>query len=598
MALIMEHGKSQTLLKNLPDQTYNWDGRKGSFIGKDDVDTREMDVPRAWIKRSLGRLIRPFVEQARADGIALPYMTVIEKEQFALLEPRRLRGELFPRTYVCRTCGHFSTTDESPERVKCPKHGREVQWSFVEFHGCGHISGLVPPVCKNHCRAGMLLVNRSSRSFKDWEWKCARCNTKAERGVYRYCPSCKKGMVGVMRADAGTVFYPQYVNVVNPPARDDYALLDNDIVYRAAVAQALGALPLGLDGLRKAMNDGGSVESLEKARRQLIEDYGLDEDDPMLDTMLKRRQQKAGAQQNWTAAVDALGLSEEIMTELGFQCVELTLTREGKVITLDDLVKQAPPAMKPLYDVTYRDVLDRYGFAEATLIREFPRATVVAGYTRDSRKPAPGVMFNFFKGADGNYAMYGQRTETEAILFRLDPARVLKWLVASGIVDDPGDVNAQAWLFSVMQPVTSVFDPPGDRITRSVLGLVHSVAHRVLKAVAIRSGLAAESLAEYLLPHNLAFAIYANTGGEFVLGGLEHVYRNYLADSLAQVDADRRCVFDPPCNRNNGACAQCMYLSETSCDRFNKTLSRWYLFGGTDPEEKITWQGYWNASIP
>src|SRR6185437_9784596 len=109
----------------------------------------------------------------------------------------------------------------------------------------------------------------------------------------------------------------------------------------------------------------------------------------------------------------------------------------------------------------------------------------------------------------------------------------------------------------VMEPITSVFDPPADRITHSVLGLIHSVAHRVLKAVAIRSGLAAESLAEYLLPHNLAFAIYANTGGEFVLGGLEHVYRNYLADGLEEVDADRRCVFDPPCNRNNGACAQC-----------------------------------------
>src|SRR5690606_9733956 len=161
-----------------------------------------------------------------------------------------------------------------------------------------------------------------------------------------------------------------------------------------------------------------------------------------------------------------------------------------------------------------------------------------------------------------------------------------------GVVDDPGDVDPQAWLFTVMTPIRNIFELPADRITAAVLGLVHSVAHRVLKAVAVRSGLSSESLSEYLLPHNLAFIIYADTRSEFVLGGLDHVFRNHFADSLEQMDADRRCVFDPPCREHTGACAFCMYLSETSCERFNSALSRWYLFGGGNTG--ITWRGYWN----
>jgi len=390
------------------------------------------------------------------------------------------------------------------------------------------------------------------------------------------------------------VFYPQYVTVVNPPSQEDYRLLDVDTVYPAAVAQALGAVAPGLEGLWEAVNSAGSASAEDQARRDLIERFGLAADDPMLEQLLERWRERSGAEHNWMAAVDRLGLDPERITELGHQCLELTLARAASRVTVDDLIMQAPsPALRALYSIRYREVLDRYGFAEASLLREFPLAYVVAGYTREERNPEePGVLFQFFPPTRGIYPMYGQRTVTEALLFRLDPARVVSWLVQSGVVDDPGDVDPQAWLFTVMTPIRNIFELPADRITAAVLGLVHSVAHRVLKAVAVRSGLSSESLSEYLLPHNLAFIIYADTRSEFVLGGLDHVFRNHFADSLEQMDADRRCVFDPPCREHTGACAFCMYLSETSCERFNSALSRWYLFGGGNTG--ITWRGYWN----
>jgi hypothetical protein len=149
------------------------------------------------------------------------------------------------------------------------------------------------------------------------------------------------------------------------------------------------------------------------------------------------------------------------------------------------------------------------------------------------------------------------------------------------------------------------FNEPDHRLTRAVLGLVHSMAHRFMKALAVRCGLHADSLAEYLFPAGGAFLIYANTRSEFTLGGIEHVFRFDLADALEELDADPRCVFDPPCRRSfGGACAACLHTSEVACERFNTALDRNKLFGTlpepaganaaacADPNE-VTWRGFW-----
>lgn len=596
MPLKMSRGQIQSLFRFMPGQLYNWPNRQGSFMGTDDVDSRRLDVPVAWIKRALRRLVSPFAASARAQNINFPGLQLIEQEQFEMLEPRKFRGEFFPRTYVCPACDRFVQSEHPPIQVKCAKghpERRMDQWSFVEFHGCGHVSGLTPPQCENRCNRGMKLVNRASRSISDWQWRCAGCGTPA-RTLYRYCPGCRRGTVNILRAEASPVFYPQYVTVVNAPHESDYALLDSETSHLAAIAQALGVLPLGLEGIRQAVNDGATPAAEAETIRQLIRDFGFEEGSPEIEAMVARRQRHTSTRTNWMEAVDALGLDPEVRAELGYECLGLTLAREASPVRLDDLIQQAPSAaLRAHYEEVYPPLLTQYGFAEVTLLREFPFAHIVAGYTRESRIPADGVQFRFFKGAQaGIVPMYGKRMETEALLFRLDPARVVRWLVESRAVTNPGNVNPQAWLFSVLQPIDSIFEPPEDRLTAAVLGLVHSISHRTLRAMSIRSGLSAESLSEFLIPRALTFLIHAGSHNEFVLGGLEHVFRNSLPGSLSQMDADRRCVFDPPCRHSTGACSFCMYLSETSCERFNTALSRLYLFGGE--VDGVQWQGYWN----
>lgn len=604
MSLEMKRGRVASLFRHMPEQAFNWEHQKGSFKGTGDVNAEDMDVPAAWMKRSLRRLIRPFAVAARDEGKSFSGLETIERERFKLLQPTRLEAELFPKTYLCSRCDLFFEAADAKARTVCPDpkcRGSAGQWSFVEYHRCGYISGLKPPRrCPNGHSGGMRLMNRRSRRFRAWGWQCAECGIVAQKNVQHFsCPACRdtqNGGTRISRPNAGPVYYAQHVTAVNAPAESDYSLLDTEDVYPAAVAQSLGVLPPGLNGLRQGVNDGTTGDSLEAAKKQLVEEYGFDEgkeaDRRLLETLLAKKRDALDARPDWNTPVRSLGLDAEHVTELGYQCVELTLARESSPVTVDELVSSAPSARhRAHYDVDYRDVLKQYGFAEATLLREFPMVRVVAGYTRGSRVPEPGVVFNFFGSSGGDAPMYGQRTETEALLFRLDPQRVVRWLVDSGVVDDPGDVDPQAWIFSNTGLVPDIFNAPDDPVTTAVLGLVHSVSHRTLKAVGERSGLKPESLREYLFPHNLGFLIYADSGGEFVLGGLEDVFRNHLHWSLHEMDGERRCVFDPPCRKAHGSCAVCMHLSENSCERFNTVLSRHYLFGGE--HEGVRWKAFW-----
>lgn len=601
MPLKMDRGRVGSLFRHMPEQTFNWEHQKGSFKGTGDVNAEDMNVPAAWMKRSLRRVVRPFAVAARDEGRSFSGLDTIERERFKLLQPTRLEAELFPRTYLCFRCDLFFEAADARTRTRCPDPkcgGHAGQWSFVEYHRCGYISGLKPPrECPRGHRRGMRLMNRRSRRFREWGWQCAECGIVAQRSVYRFsCPACRNGGTRISRPNAGPVYYTQHVTAVNPPSKADYSLLDTGEVYPAAVAQALGALPPGLDGLREGVNDGTTGDSLEAARRQLVEEYRLDEskeqDRLLLESLLSRKRAAIDERPDWNTAVRSLNLDEEHLMELGYQCVELALAREASPVTVNDLVAGAPSARhRAHYDVDYRDVLKKYGFAEATLLREFPMVRVVVGYTREANRPEPGVVFNFFGSSGGAVPMYGQRTETEALLFRLDPHKAVRWLVDSGVVDDPGDVDSQAWVFQNTGLVPDIFNPPDDPVTTAVLGLVHSVCHRTLKAVAVKSGLKPESLREYLFPHNLSFLIYADSGGEFVLGGLEDVFRNHLHWSLHKMDEEGRCVFDPPCRKEHGSCAVCMHLSENSCERFNTVLSRHYLFGGE--HEGVRWKAFW-----
>jgi len=600
----------QALWRYMPGQPYNWSS-KAAVVGETPRQVSPLDVPEGWVAPQLRRLIRPFAEAASGVPGVGQELEIIDRGQYELVKAEDLRAARFPNTFLCGTCGLFRTVRAGDRPARCPRDGAMEQFTFVEVHECGHLGELVPPRCVNSCRAPMGLFNTKSFNIGTWYWRCSRCGTRSEQPVTRWCPQCRSGRSSVIRVPQALAYYPQQLMLINPPTRATYASLAHDQVHAAAVAQAIGVLPAGLDGLQRAGGPAGGDAVAEVERLAAV--LGWKPGDPLYETALADARAKAGGAPAWREEVDKLGLDPERLDALGEECRQLSLARGAAALTVEDLLAVAEGTpLEPVYR-GYRPLSERYGLADVTLLRQLPVAYVVAGYSRVSSKAEirnrrgdiVKARFRFFPaGRTGKFPMYGVRTETEGLLFRLDPLAVVRWLADSHVVDDPvvsRDEDAQRWLFTVMEPVVDVFNAPENRISRAVLGLTHSFAHRAMKALAARCGLNVDSLAEFLFPSNAAFMIYANTRSEFVLGGLEHVFRFDLTDALSELDAESRCVFDPPCRRAfGGACAACLYVSEVACARFNTVLDRNLLFGSIPPvgappasPGEVTWRAFW-----
>ncbi|ALG08185.1 hypothetical protein [Kibdelosporangium phytohabitans] len=602
----------QALYRYMPGQPFNWSS-KVSVVGRSPRHTSPLDIPEAWVAPQLRRLIRPFAEGVSRQAGVGPELEVIDRGQYALVKAEDLQASRFPNTFHCAACGHFRTVRVGERIPNCPHdHGQMRQFPWAEIHECGHLKQITAPRCANNCRASMALFNTESFSISRWYWQCERCRTRSTQPVVNWCTTCRTGRANATRIPQSSAYYPQQITVLNPPTRDAYASLAHDRVHLAAVAQSLGVLPPGADGLRMAggtRDSEGAVAQFQKMAAVL----GWQPGDEMYERGLADARAKEGTAPAWAEQVDALGLDPESVDALGDECLQLSLARSAAALTIDDLRTESADELHPTY-AAYPALFERYGLRDVTLLRQLPIAYIDAGYTRVSPKahssgPRGDVntRFRFFEaGRDRRFPMYGVRTETEGLLFSLDQLRVVEWLAESGVVDDPGVTtveDAQRWLFTVTEPVTDIFNAPESRITKAILGLVHSMAHRTMKALATRCGLNVDSLAEYLFPANSAFLIYANTRSEFILGGLEHVYRYDLADALSELDAESRCVFDPPCRHSfGGACAACLYVSEVACARFNTVLDRNLLFGSlpatVEPagqtNQEVTWRPYWN----
>lgn len=600
----------QALYKYMPEQPYSWakpNQRIGARGGNPNA-TSDLDVSEEWVKPQLARIVAPFV--AGAQGGAGALHDLIERGQFRLVVAHDLTAHRYPNTFLCQRCNHFVKVSPDRDPGNCPQCKILLQqFNWVYVHTCGELREMQPPAaCPRGHRAGWRLTNWQQRGAA-WVWRCARCDNPDPRNVATQWCRCGNGAMSLRRANAQELHYSQQLSVLNPPTRAEHAAFTSEHLHNAAVAQALGILEPGKEGLRKAgvIADTGSDELL----ATLAARFNLDKDDPLL-LQLAEKAKNAPDQAPWLDEVDALGLSEERLDLAGEECLQLALARDADPLTLSGLRATEPPERVPAVDSVRRVLADRYSISQVTLLRRLPVATIVAGYTRmtsahtyDTKQGPQPVEFKLFPTlSDNRVPMYGARSDTEGLLFDLDPLEVVRWLAANGLVADPGLSDADAarrWLLSNLQPVTDPFNAPDDPLTRAVLTLTHSASHRMMKAMSARCGLNIDSLAEHLFPLTASFLVYANKRSSFTLGGLEHVFRNDLEDALADLTAETRCLFDPVCRSRDAACNACLFVSEISCQRFNSALSRKVLFGGpplpatatTSTFQARPWTSFW-----
>lgn len=604
---------NRALYRHMPGQPYSWATHRyrGGAIGDNPNAITDLNVAEEWLKPTLARLIEPFTID-RPSGAAI--RELIDKQQYRLVTPLDLRAARFPNTFHCGKCDYFRRVDPARDPGSCPKcRIRLEQFNWVYAHTCGEIAEISQPVhpCPKGHRGAWRLTDWQQRGSR-WVWRCMVCGDADPRSVATmWCRSCNGGQMSLRRSNSQDLHYAQQITVLNPPTRAEHASLASEHLPKAAIAQSLGILDPGQDGLRKA----GLIADTdgEDLIRQTAAWYGIALDDPMLAPLIEMARRKRDTSALWLTRVDALGLDPERLEFVGEECLQFALACDAEAFPLGKLKEAEPPERHPGIDRVAAQLSGPFGISSATVLRRLPIASVVAGYTRlgdkatvvDRRGKQQQVGFRFFPTLkETRIPMYGVRTETEGLLFQIDPLRIVRWLADNQLITDPGLVDeeqAREWMLQTLEPVTSIFEAPAEDVTRAVLTLVHSASHRMMKSLAARCGLNIDSLAEHLFPLNGAFLVYANKRSQFTLGGLEHVFRRDLADALTELTAETRCLFDPVCRDRETACTACLHVAEISCARFNTALSRKVLFGGhasplpamAGKFEGRAWTGFW-----
>jgi hypothetical protein len=639
----MDRNRGQVLYRYRPHQTFdhvgafaaqvryyaNEDALRGPALDKAYLIDEAIRFVRRW--RAEGRQVAGATSPSdRAPEF--PQDLPLAERQYEVIVPGRVYCRVWPLVTRCARTGSCGRVWEAadprpgvdPWPAVCPRcnqaqGNRQLQYVFV--HECGEIVPFLPPrSCAQHHGGGgdgFRLLDQASR-FQDFRWECITC--RSTEPVQMFCPN-KNGCLWTDKKMAPQVhtssaaFVGHGRTLVNVPRETVAATSGSDAAVIASLALWLKvcteaeaeqvrtaaattqSIPKEVIDSINAMEATGIPELVEQARKLRSRYTPFDFD------VLRNR---VNAALRFDALADD-GRGRSLAANLATFERVLRLSR----LTFPALRARAAQTATPERYDGYDDVVASAGFdVDGTfLVNEFPVTFLAIGYSRSGFGPREADLVAYKGRASAGQPLrnlvYASPTFTEALVFTLDRARVERWLVRLGATtaEELADVGGVGcWFASRMSTYEGQLPPQWDPATppdrtdpefgpRVLFGLLHSMAHQMLRALAVYSGFQDSALSEYLFPFNLAFAIHPNGGSEFTIGGLRTVFEQNLDEIVSRATENATCIYDPNCmEANRGADHGCLLLPETACQSWNWFLSRWDLFGSPDG----SWPGYWS----
>lgn len=464
----------------------------------------------------------------------------------------------FPRLWLCanQNCRrvHNSPVADCP----CGSQGRRPQLHFVAYcRDCGTLEEPTIFKCPTHKQVAIRFPG--TMAAEDIVQSCPSCNWQRRGFLGRKCGCGKLLMVQVHRSSA--VYTPRSIALVNAADREQI----EQVEHHGGAARALDWM---LRGMRSRWMDASAKTA--DALRATLAQTGLSAN--LIEDVVRQAKDRGEVEDTGTLVVPA---TVRVEAEREARNVAIAFQRSRE--TIADLRRTAPRGLKQTYEKDYGDWLRRAGIGDVDHTEKFPILSGNFGYTRGSANdPAQSVLVPFMSEND-EFVVYGEIVETEAMLVRLDPLKVVQWLMARGITL-PNMKDATDARIAVMRAIDA--DNTGG-VRSLVTTMIHSYCHRFIRIAAVHTGVERTSLSELVLPLNLGFFVYAAARGDFVMGGLQAVFEGELHRLLKEmVEGEHRCALDPGCTQGGGACIACLHLGEPSCRLFNQSLDRSALAGG------------------
>lgn len=554
---------SQILFGHLPEQTVDAGGGIWKVKRWNDPKTiNAIDI--SALREELIRAAYPWKEATPSQdgGFVDDLQAQRPIRVHALNREEGLYCEPFPRLFMCQRCKRLH--DDAMGKCKCGATGRRGQLPFVGYHeACGAIKTPYVRKCPQHGQRAVRFPGTASAA--ELVFYCPECppGTYLDRGFGASCDCALGGVLSFTVHRSGNVFKPRGISMINPPRREILARIEQ----AGGGERALEWMLEGMVGRR--LTESAPAQNPTSIRK-LLEDRGFDE--ATITAML------AAIPDTTDSSKRTLALDPELRADAERQAKQVALaTFESRITIADLLGRSTSEELRDQYDSEYPRALGRAGIERIELIDKFPVLTAQFGYTRG--KPNAGdSRLRTYREKTGEYVVYGDLAQTEALLVKLDPMMVLRWLVRKGfeLPESFGSRDAAEAILAAM----GAMDRPNP-LAEHVIELVHSFSHVFIKRAAVYAGIERSALSEVVLPTVFSFFVYAAARGDFVLGGLQALFESNLHQLLdGIVDDEHRCALDPGCEDTGAACAVCLHLGEPSCRMFNTRLSRKALAGG------------------
>ena len=521
--------------------------------------------------------------------VGMPQSFVRREGDVSLLTPRQVQVEIWPLVFECsnESCKRivqFKKAQDIRGQARCGTcHSRLRQLRYYYAHECGRVQALHVPKCSTHNYDHIYFEDTGN--FRTAAFRCRACgNRQIQRTTQTPC-GCEfkdktgRSMMHAYRVNDTRTYYSHYVSLVNFRSATFDRLQKASDRGEMAIGQYLGLI----EGIAQALDErpgrgfpNATRLSAEQwqAEETKFRGMGLSEDDI---TILRKSRGPAVSGVAALQAIDPriLQLGEEqVMLEWAMlfgtnECPTHTLqSRLAEAESRGDLVATGR------LEAT-RDLAGQMGIGSIAVSWNFPIALATFGYSRGTKRPhdchISGFPIETGQGA-GKTAVYGIATETEAVIVSLDPAAVLAWLQQRGL-----QLPADSTKSDPRRAMLQIFAVPDLADTASAArDLCHTMSHCMLKALAeSQVGFAEASLAEWLVPQALTFAIYASGLQSEVLGTTWTLINDRCLEWLKTArEAASSCENDPMCHHAQPrACERCLYVA-FGCKSFNEGLDR------------------------
>jgi hypothetical protein len=489
--------------------------------------------------------------------------------------------------------------------ARCDKcQWRREQMPYIQVHTCGNDNTLLVPACEKHGMEHVYL--KDERSFETSTWRCRAggCGGRYLSNM-RYQPcGCGEGGGYVSRTiRQEDRFITHTISFVSFERAPRLKLARTPGAEKVVVGYWLGMF----DDYEQALLDAGNEPNAAAAAKWPEMEKMMRANPAFGEADIEQMRKRVVGETAGALAQVADLVPESVCFEIGREqrARERTLIWSGsgnlRTWRLADFRKSAEDtgrhgAVQVLDDADAK--LRETGFSDLLVVENFPVALAAVGYSRLGRSPATAQLKPFpprRKGKNKDQTpIYVVESKTEAVFFELDAVRTLDWLVrnelTAPITVSPDEHRAR--LEAKAAVLTAVMTD--ERVNEHVSLLQHTLAHALIRNLGERSGFAANTMSEYLIPELLTFGVYADTHQEFTLGALVSLAEHRLAEWLdAAVDGGRHCDWDPQCGRDEGACMGCLHLS-FGCDHYNENLDRAVLFGSPHGHKRHIAHGFWS----